>query len=105
VVNTLERVARAICFEDGRNPDSMTTDDSFAWEVYLSEAQAAIDAMQEWQPIETAPLGTDVLIYRPSHIQLFDVMRRNAVGNWRWPDGEIPLRDPTHWMPLPEPPK
>jgi hypothetical protein len=43
----LERVARAICFEDGRNPDSMTTEDSFAWHSYIAEAQAAIDAMQE----------------------------------------------------------
>jgi hypothetical protein len=45
-METTERVARAICFEDGRNPDSMTTDDSFAWECYIAEAQAAIDAMQ-----------------------------------------------------------
>jgi hypothetical protein len=58
-----------------------------------------------WQPIETAPNGL-VLLYWPatkparghSGNSLSEMMR---VG-YR---GETPMRQPTHWMPLPEPPK
>jgi hypothetical protein len=74
----------------------------------------------DWQPIETAPMdGTNMLLaYRTLGVVLghFD---RDGTGDWwvaisrpdrpsiwsQWyldsPDGE----DPTHWMPLPEPPQ
>jgi hypothetical protein len=71
----------------------------------------------DWQPIETAPKdGTEVLLVRNGSFR--------QIGSWRKPcqqadgyrvnDGEpcwvgysaekrVP--EPTHWMPLPEPPK
>lgn len=70
-----------------------------------------------WQPIETAPRdGTEILLFQA--IQ-YGVMMR--VGNWDergehidtgkrvagWTeadDGYIGCIEPTHWMPLPEPP-
>ena len=64
--------------------------------------------MSEWQPIETAPKdGTVVVGYDRSNHHADD---RNYAEFMRW-DGER-WRDPdtwtitpTHWMPLPEPPK
>jgi hypothetical protein len=62
----------------------------------------------EWQPIETAPKdGTWVLGFFPYY----------GVNQMQWHDGNRKLEhhwmlfgrltptDPTHWMPLPEPPK
>lgn len=62
--------------------------------------------MSEWQPIETAPKdGTAILVWTG---------RRCTCANWsnrqfkRWNNGWDHDRngfiDPTHWMPLPEPP-
>jgi hypothetical protein len=56
----------------------------------------------EWQPIETAPSG-EVLLYWPRKVKgrnsVLHAMIR--VGN----ANGAPNRPPTHWMPLPEPPK
>lgn len=54
----------------------------------------------EWQPIETAPRdGTWILVYVNGTVT-------NAffyLGHWD--DGDYFSRmEPTHWMPLPEPP-
>lgn len=62
--------------------------------------------MSNWQPIETAPKdGTEVLIW----VELHGFMRR-AVSHYagQYADWVIPGiagLNPTHWMPLPEPPK
>lgn len=73
-------------------------------------------ALTEWQPIETAPKdGTDILVYQtdvsePSMtVCAFDEDWSND-GWWTCCDGknaDIPLRgpEPTHWQPLPSPPK
>jgi hypothetical protein len=88
--------------------------------------------MSEWQPIETAPKGgfpqgftgrrlvTDPAWVEPPTILAWDG-RQLQVVYWDWyyaeggngytpgcsawvsPDGE--RVEPTHWMPLPEPPK
>ena len=73
----------------------------------------------EWQPIETAPKDEVILLYRPDAIKWAKV----APGKWEpqehytrpSPYWEICLHiggayesrkwPPTHWMPLPEPPK
>ena len=66
--------------------------------------------MSEWQPIETAPEdGTPVLIFSAKHgknhkspVALdFYHFRRDgwAYGGW------YAIDNPTHWMPIPEPPK
>ncbi len=68
--------------------------------------------MSDWQPIETAPLdATEVLI-----VAVFDnginplyAVASNDGHGWRdmgdmgW--GGTDGIEPTHWMPLPEPPK
>jgi hypothetical protein len=64
--------------------------------------------MTDWQTIETAPKdGSDILIVR---------LNRVRVGFWRPKEGRWGFygaggvwaeknNPPTHWMPLPEPPK
>jgi hypothetical protein len=72
-------------------------------------ARAAIEAMLGWQPIETAPKdGERILVARP-----FATINANMVGEDYWADRlqggcwarSTPMAQPTHWMPLPEPPK
>ena len=60
----------------------------------------------EWQPIETAPEDTSVLVYCPEYYG-----DEYGVAHWdstdeKWIAGFIPLDCiPTHWMHLPQPPK
>jgi hypothetical protein len=70
--------------------------------------------MTQWQPIETAPKdGTEFLVSNGSSIGFasywgdgkihshFASTKQSFFG-----DGScVLLRDPTHWMPLPQPPK
>jgi len=63
-----------------------------------------------WQPIETAPKieGYRILVARPCA-----TIGANMVGEDYWTDRlqggcwakSTPMAQPTHWMPLPEPPK
>jgi hypothetical protein len=79
--------------------------------------------MSEWQPIETAPEGEHILLYwqsgergnggmecamifredpiSPTGMSFWTHGGPNAGIDWEPRDGE----QPTHWMPLPEPPK
>lgn len=83
----------------------------------------------EWQPIETAPRHTDILLYREDAGVFFgqytycaewvseDEIEREGLTEdmlfaesfWAFDyDGTSRLENdltPTHWMPLPEPPK
>lgn len=66
----------------------------------------------EWRPIDTAPTdGTDVLIFAPQFSEQFVAFYgRAADGDCRWVFGRaqgmsLVVKNPTHWMPLPEPPK
>jgi hypothetical protein len=57
-----------------------------------------------WRPIETAPKdGTFILAWfeeAQQHLLLWWF-----ANHWRFKGNDtIPLMDPTHWMPLPEPP-
>ena len=60
---------------------------------------------QEWKPIETAPKdGKSILLYPSPYLGEYV-----AVGNWAshpkvWMTAGD-MVNPTHWMPLPEPPK
>ena len=56
----------------------------------------------EWQPIETAPKGTTVLLYRPM-MSPRDRIAIRDVRDWCGPSC-CPSAEPTHWMPLPAPP-
>jgi hypothetical protein len=79
----------------------------------------------KWQPIESAPRdGTKILGFSPEFGQRETLMGRyqkGSPGYARWEEGDGPLNygwdwvepisnsaftwEPTHWMPLPEPPK
>jgi len=69
---------------------------------------AAMEDRMTWKPISSAPRdGTDILIY-DAGTGSYEVSSywtdtpRYWDGNWG--DGEYE-HTPTHWMPLPEPPK
>lgn len=68
----------------------------------------------EWHPIETAPRdGTSILGYDPKHNQLgpiyvvrYEIDSYEYDPSWRETGGENYFTmNPTHWMPLPDPPK
>ena len=75
--------------------------------------------MSEWQPIETAPKdGTRILIYQPEgqwksrrdrRLEYIDTAYWHTPGNPEhpgyWCAYVLCVYRPTHWMPLPEPPK
>jgi hypothetical protein len=59
--------------------------------------------LKGWQPIETAPLG-NLLLYAPAKV----ARNRGMTHQPRLYIGvrsDAPNRPPTHWMPLPSPPK
>jgi hypothetical protein len=75
--------------------------------------------MNEWQPIETAPKDGMILLFRPTAPKWgmvsegkWDAQPHHKKPNPYW---EMWLKigsttdsrrhDPTHWMPLPEPPE
>lgn len=70
--------------------------------------------MSEWQPIETAPKdGTDIFLWIPDGREIplpgrWEPLIRSRKVKWILDDGMF-LEDryplPTHWMPLPDPPK
>lgn len=59
--------------------------------------------MTEWQPIDTAPADTELLLgwfvqFPVSHWYMTVDFAHSTRGGWKH-------RQATHWMPLPEPPK
>lgn len=72
-------------------------------ELWDLEKDAA-DRMTDWQPIETAPKdGTEVIAYDDGvYISHWYVTNPQIFGWWAGDAGGI---NPTHWMPLPTPPK
>ena len=58
--------------------------------------------MSEWQPIDTAPENTDVLVWEAYGEQF--VVAQQEDGCWVAVWSGEPIGDVTHWMPLPEPP-
>lgn len=82
------------------------------------DADELVAAAHEWRPIESAPKdGPYILIWSAEESRAY-------VGQWyaydyspdgydwveppqRWGDHDLgsPISRPTHWMPLPEPPK
>lgn len=59
----------------------------------------------EWQPIETAPEASWILIYNHK-LGTYDVGRKGGNGMCKnnWGLSGSRRHQPTHWMPLPEPP-
>lgn len=64
--------------------------------------------MSKWKPIETAPKdGTRFLAFEKSDdYQHYECWWREDFSNWSgWQDDWDSEPNPTHWMPLPEPPE
>jgi hypothetical protein len=66
-----------------------------------------VDAAMSWQPIETALKNSDapILVYQPGEYlehRMTIAWFGNGVWNSIYDDGWD--WNPTHWMPLPEPP-
>lgn len=62
----------------------------------------------DWQPIETAPKDTAILVYRNG----FQIAHLNSVHKrwigYGWDTADtinMNISAPTHWMALPDPPK
>jgi hypothetical protein len=64
--------------------------------------------MSEWQPIETAPRNMQTILGAHKGSGVVRVTWRSAIGDDRYSADYMPegrFWRPTHWMPLPEPPK
>lgn len=73
--------------------------------------------MSEWQPISTAPREQEVIVYFGPSVGVCSASLTSPHGDewecWCVDDGKhgpFPVRGynepyPTHWMPLPEPPR
>ena len=73
----------------------------------------------KWQPIETAPKDGKIVLYRPlawpwARITIgswnADGYRKNPRPYWKMDRLDVSVAqmrkwEPTHWMPLPEPPE
>ena len=62
--------------------------------------------MSEWRPIATAPKGEMFIYYWPRDGKRCIGLAYFAKdGSWRDSEGNWKTRlEPTHWMPLPDPP-
>ncbi len=79
---------------------------SIAAEAVRRECIAELEEARKWQPIETAPVNTEVLLYCP--YRCVSNTERIEVSFYRFGgDGGSVSQHPwaTHWQPLPEPPK
>ena len=100
-----ERVARAIC--EAELGHDLLDQMVMTRENYLDAADAAIAAVFQWQPIETAPKNETILLLSPGSIYVGsyrDGMRgepRQGERFWR-ADCCGRMASPTHWMPLPK---
>jgi len=59
--------------------------------------------MSNWQPIETAPEGADILGFCPGCVKTSKVKVMHRMGASWVTQGQMSVA-PTHWMPIPEPP-
>ena len=80
---------------------------------YVIEKRKSKKVETEWQPIETAPKDMSILLYDPLYWRI-DVGERSSIGEGKWLHyherwtlfrNSKASTSPTHWMPLPEPPK
>jgi hypothetical protein len=106
VMETTERVARALSLRN-RGTEN-------AWRSFLDDAMVAIDATGDgWLPIDTCPpfeFNPELWFQDGPRYLLFvgyaviGSYGYTKKGKGRW-SGSYGIIRPTHWMPLPEPPK
>jgi len=98
---------------------------AYAHQLLADAYEDLADARESrWQPIETAPKdGTQILLWNGAHRFLaywdkdfsssWDEEREISIPVGAWTDGTVAswgyeennqIKEPTHWMPLPEPP-
>lgn len=99
-------------WESGFNSDISKAEAALAAPPARSSDETASEASAPpWMPIETAPKdGTEILLgwFDPMQGHSKDVCTWNIISD-RWFNGQGPLSrhhayQPTHWIPLPEPP-
>lgn len=84
------------------------TPDTFSAERrgYRLEIERLRAAATEWQPIETAPKSGKWVLLWWEYVTDAPFVGYCVSGQWHAaPGGEEWLIGPTHWMPLPRPPK
>lgn len=104
----VERVAKAMHL--GRSNSRRTVWDDCSDEYRtgtMLDARAAIAAMPSWRPIESAPKDGAFLVYMPEEHRKLQVMYRTEGSKIAVIGGAFAfdLTKPTHWQPLPPPPK
>ena len=60
----IEKVARAICIEDGKDPDGMYrkangSPEVVSWKLYIDHAKAAISVMKDNEEVHVLTILTD----------------------------------------------
>jgi len=117
-MDEVELVARAIRASDVEDrftfllPDERKQIIETSWDVSVDAARAAIAAMPGWRPIETAPKVGAIMVscLKGSGERFIQCVTPLPDGRWAISvaDGVLQYFDadrPTHWMPLPAPPK
>jgi hypothetical protein len=120
-VNSIDLTLREDHFGiDIENPWAGSTDTGFGQTLGVmldrSDAETLCECLIErlglgWQPIETAPMNQEVLISDGQYVH--NAIREYGAEPpddcWRvgfvWDGARSIMRRPTHWMPVPEPPK
>jgi len=59
----------------------------------------------EWQPIETAPKTGRAILFESPSVFTGTLVENETNGGETWMADDGVYVEPTHWMPLPEPPK
>lgn len=111
----LEKTRGALAYVKANGRDNPNLMESTAWHGLAAADKAltqptsteALDVyVAEWQPIETAPNGEAVLLARidGDYLHWATDAKKSRIGFWSTLNGRS-VNEPTHWMPLPTPPK
>lgn len=106
VIDDLKKDASALAPYAGAHMCNRSYEDGY------NAALEDVKRVLAWQPIETAPEGKDILVYVEKTGECFVVFWGTQVntGDHAWViaranDGTCFIcKNPTHWMPLPQPP-
>ena len=109
----MKALEKQLCCDGLEKKLAAAQEEMNGWRNQAHQSQSAFDRLQdqlakaeqrvaEWQPIETAPKdGSFILLATPKG-RIADGFWSLVYGVWSWP---YVMVEPTHWMPLPTPPK